>query len=124
MNPGLIFPRLASVALRSWSALIARALSSFEGRKFSWSAASASASVHVVTARAEAPVDPTSPAAPVVESARQRLDRGRAAQELASTAARYNAVIGASIVSGTDGDNQYLLSFIPNAWLRGNPSRF
>jgi hypothetical protein len=123
MSLGLIFTRLASVALRSWSALIARALDSFEGRKFALSAASSSVSVYVVTARAETPIDHASPAAPVIDWARQRLDHGPAARELASAAVRCNALIGASIVSGPQRENQYLLSFVPKAWLRGGPNQ-
>ncbi|HZD30068.1 MAG TPA: hypothetical protein VE779_00250 [Candidatus Angelobacter sp.] len=115
MSLGLLFTCIASVVSRAWASLVARSTSSFEGKKFSLSVVSTSAGPYLVTARSEVPVDPNSPAASAIEWSRNRLSCGPAVQELASAAARCNAVVGASVISGAKGENQYLLCVVPAA---------
>jgi hypothetical protein len=115
MSLGLLFTRIASATVRAWTALIARSVSSLDGRKFSLSVVPTAAGPYLVTARAEALVDADSPVAPAIDWTRNRLCRGPAVHELASAAIRCNAIIAASVVSGAKGENQYLLAVIPAA---------
>src|SRR5271165_4919869 len=117
-----LFTRMVALAMQDWERCRNRQPSpstpvAAVRATIAVSMASMPAGFCLLKAASEANLNASLPGSPVIQQTRDQMYRCPAVHELARGAGLHNAIVAANVVSGANGENQYLLAVVPITWL-------